>query len=267
MGKAGSLPNPRLPPSSSLLPGHASLWRSELPDGSKIGYNSISLEAGKKTLTSRNAKNETKQNFGTFPGQNFIFLILGFLSEGAFLGSFFHLEKSGSSGSEWCVYVRVCVWVGGWVRVWRSIQHVYFYLPIRQKINNFFCKIFCVLKVVVRPTNIASVNLVMGCSKIFFPHYSNSCPGVLTLHKWRTNDVKTLYQPNCRPHPSLTTTCVDTESECATSDTNFGWEVTSLAIILPHHTKCFIKRWWNEVFSFFFLTNIVFLMDMLYKKP
>ncbi len=31
------------------------------------------------------------------------------------------------------------------------------------------------------PTNIASVNLVMGCSKVFF-HYCNSCPGVLMLY-------------------------------------------------------------------------------------
>ncbi len=33
------------------------------------------------------------------------------------------------------------------------------------------------------PTNIAGVNLVMGCSKVFFFHCSNSCPGVLTLYK------------------------------------------------------------------------------------
>ncbi len=33
------------------------------------------------------------------------------------------------------------------------------------------------------PTNIASVNLVTGCSKVFFFRYCNSCPGVLTLHK------------------------------------------------------------------------------------
>ncbi len=32
------------------------------------------------------------------------------------------------------------------------------------------------------PTNIASVNLVMGCSKASFLHYSNTCPGVLTLY-------------------------------------------------------------------------------------
>ncbi len=32
------------------------------------------------------------------------------------------------------------------------------------------------------PTNVASVNLAMGCSKVFFPHYCNSCPGALTLY-------------------------------------------------------------------------------------
>ncbi len=32
------------------------------------------------------------------------------------------------------------------------------------------------------PTNIASVNLVIGCSKFFF-NYSNTCPGVLTLYE------------------------------------------------------------------------------------
>ncbi len=33
------------------------------------------------------------------------------------------------------------------------------------------------------PTNIASVNLVMGCSKSFFFHYSKTCPGALMLYK------------------------------------------------------------------------------------
>ncbi len=28
------------------------------------------------------------------------------------------------------------------------------------------------------PTNIASMNLVMGCSRVFFPRYFNTCPGV-----------------------------------------------------------------------------------------
>ena len=33
------------------------------------------------------------------------------------------------------------------------------------------------------PTNSASVNLVMGCSKVFSSCYSNSCPGLLTSFK------------------------------------------------------------------------------------
>ncbi len=33
------------------------------------------------------------------------------------------------------------------------------------------------------PTNIASVNLVMGCSKVFFFTILTPCPGVLTLCK------------------------------------------------------------------------------------
>ena len=36
--------------------------------------------------------------------------------------------------------------------------------------------------------------------------------------------MKTLYQPKCRPLPSLTTTSVATESEWATSDANIGWD-------------------------------------------
>ncbi len=30
--------------------------------------------------------------------------------------------------------------------------------------------------------NVASVNLVVGCSKGFFFHYCNACPGVLALY-------------------------------------------------------------------------------------
>ena len=53
----------------------------------------------------------------------------------------------------------------------------------------------------------------MGCSKVFF-HYSNTCPGVLTLYKWHISDMQTLEQPKCRALPSLTTTSVATQSEC-----------------------------------------------------
>ncbi len=60
----------------------------------------------------------------------------------------------------------------------------------------------------VNPTNIASVNLVMGFFSLF-----QHLP-------WRTE------QPKCRP-PSLTTTSVDTESECAPSHTNIGWAAIS----------------------------------------
>ena len=63
----------------------------------------------------------------------------------------------------------------------------------------------------------------MGCSKVFFFHYSNTCAGVLTLYTWYISDMKTLEQSKCRPLPSLTTTSVTTESECASSDTNIGW--------------------------------------------
>ena len=50
----------------------------------------------------------------------------------------------------------------------------------------------------VDPTDIASVDLVMGFCKFF--HYSNPCPGVLTLSKCYISDLKTLEQPRCRPH-------------------------------------------------------------------
>ncbi len=36
------------------------------------------------------------------------------------------------------------------------------------------------------PTNIANMNLVMGCSDFF--HYSNTCPGILTL--WRYENLR-----------------------------------------------------------------------------
>ena len=53
------------------------------------------------------------------------------------------------------------------------------------------------------PTNIASVNLVMGCFKVFF-YYCNS-PGILTLCKWCISATQ-------MSTPWLATTSVATES-------------------------------------------------------
>ncbi len=76
------------------------------------------------------------------------------------------------------------------------------------------------------PTNIASANL--GCSKVS-SLYCNPCPAVLMLYKRYISDMEALEQPKCRPLPSLTTTSVATEGECApTSDTSVGWVVEIL---------------------------------------
>ncbi len=45
------------------------------------------------------------------------------------------------------------------------------------------------------------------------------------LYKWHISDAKILEQPKQLSTPSLTATSVATESECAPSDTNIGWEV------------------------------------------
>ena len=51
------------------------------------------------------------------------------------------------------------------------------------------------------PTNIAGVNLVVGCSKgCFFCHYSNTCPGVLAL---RISDILVILKPWTNPNVDL----------------------------------------------------------------
>ncbi len=93
-------------------------------------------------------------------------------------------ELSSSSLSRWCSYM--CKWL-----MMRS-EHI--------------------------PTNIAGVNLVMGCSKGFFFHYSNTCPGVLTLYKWYENLRATkIDDPIASNHWCR-------HRWCAPSDTNIGWD-------------------------------------------
>ena len=72
------------------------------------------------------------------------------------------------------------------------------------------------------PTDISNVNFGDGLLYGFFPHYSNTSPGVLTLSKWYISGMKTLERPKHWP-ASLTTTSVTIESECAPSNTNIGW--------------------------------------------
>ena len=91
----------------------------------------------------------------------------------------------------------------------------------------------------------------MGCSEVFFSHYSNGCPGVLTLYKWHICDTKTLERPKRRPVPSLTATSVATESECAHSDTNIGWVHYFLSLLplppSPPPRKCNAGLGWRKV--------------------
>ncbi len=62
-------------------------------------------------------------------------------------------------------------------------QHRVRHTTRHQMFENMFqqCTEYCTMS--PPPTNITSVNLVMGCSKGFFFHYSNTRPGVLTLCK------------------------------------------------------------------------------------
>ena len=50
----------------------------------------------------------------------------------------------------------------------------------------------CKIHILTVPTNIASLNLVMGCSKGFFLRCCNGCRGALAPYKWHIGDVKTL---------------------------------------------------------------------------